>query len=719
MRVGIHLQSLRPGEIGGLEDYVRQLLMAVARLEPEITFVLFAAEYNLATFADDPRLEKHLLSAEDFAALDAERLAAYGLDLWFCPLLVLEPPDPGLPTVVTMPDLQHEVFPQFFSEQILEWRRHNYRLTVEKADRILTFSNDSKQQIVTSLGADPERVVVTYLDAAAEFESAAEPDQGQRGALRARYRDRLPEAVRLAGDYLFYPGAAWPHKNHRLLFEALVRLSSEHGIEPHLVLTGAQVEGAADLEQSCRDLGLDDRVHFLGYVPREDMPLLYAGSLATVFPSLFEGFGIPVVEAMRAGSPVICSSAASLPEVGGQAALYFDPQQVDELVDRLRQVWTTLQIESPRGRAAREELQAAGFQQAQQFSWQQTAATTLEVFRAVGASHRNPPETDSSADASTAAAEALPAASQQPLITVVTPSFNQQAFIERTVRSVLDNGYPSVEHWVVDGDSTDGTVATLEQLRQTFPDRLHFVSEPDRGQAHAVNKGFDRASGEIVGWLNSDDTYEPGCLQAVAAFFAQHPECDAVYGRAHYVDENDQLLGVYPTRTEFDWQTLAHECFICQPTVFLRRRLLDRGLRLDDSLQMCMDYDFWIRLGRDHQVRFLDQVLASSRMYEDNKTLARRSEVYREVFLTVKRHYGRLPFSWALGRAHHVWDHGDPFFNIRRLTWVTYLIALFFLLRHNWSNPRDWRNLAREVWVPLRAKLQKRWRALSTRDSTT
>ena len=204
----------------------------------------------------------------------------------------------------------------------------------------------------------------------------------------------------------------------------------------------------------------------------------------------------------------------------------------------------------------------------------------------------------------------------------------------------------------------------------------------------------------------------------MSAAFAEHPEWDVLYGRAHYVGEDDRVLGVYPIRPEFDWQTLAHECFICQPAVFFRGSVLEAGFRLDESLQMCMDYDFWIRLGQQRRIGFLDRVLANSRMYQDNKTISRRSDVYREIFRTVKRHYGRLPLSWALGRAHHVWDRGDPFFNVRRLTWMTWLIAGGLLVRHNWSSVRHWPGLCREVWNPIAAKLGKTWRLAKARDST-
>ncbi len=713
MRVGVHLEALRPGEIGGLEDYVRHLLDSARRIAPNLEFVLFCAEYNIETFAAD--FEKHLLSAEEFAALDAARINAYDLDLWFCPLLVLAPEEPGLPAVATVPDLQHEVFPEFFSAEILDWRRRHYRRTALRADRILTLSRYSRDQIIEVLGAAPDQVVVTHLDAAPVSSQGLDEPSSRIDWVRAKYD--LPEA------YFYYPGAAWPHKNHRRLFEALALLKQRRGSIPRLVLTGAQVEDAVDLDAECRRLGLEEDVQKLGYVPAEDLPAIFVGSLATVLPSLFEGFGIPVVEAMRAGSPVICSSAASLPEVGGDAAVYFDPRHPDELCDRLEAFCLAAADGSPVvGECSREDLARAGRRQAQKFSWRQTAMTTLQAFRAAVSSrseHSSAVATAAPETASAAPTIRDPSAVERPSITVVTPSLNQRAFIERTIRSVMEQSGCEVQHLVIDGGSTDGTLEVLERARERYPNRFDFISEPDRGQAHAVNKGFARAIGDVVGWLNSDDVYEPGCFEAVTATFAEHPGCDVLYGRAHYVDEDDQLLGVYPTRTEFDWQTLAHECFICQPTVFLRRRVLERGFRLDESLQMCMDYDFWIRLGKELEVRFLDRVVASSRMYRDNKTISRRSEVYREIFRTVKRHYGRLPFSWALGRAHHVWDHGDPFFNVRRLTWVTYLIAGYFLVRYNIAHPRYWPNVCREVWIPLRAKMKNRWQALHARDSAT
>ncbi len=180
------------------------------------------------------------------------------------------------------------------------------------------------------------------------------------------------------------------------------------------------------------------------------------------------------------------------------------------------------------------------------------------------------------------------AASQKlPRISLVTPSFNQGEFIRDTVESVLSQQYPDLEYRVVDGGSKDETVSILESYG---PDLL-WTSEKDAGQGNAINKAFARATGEIISYLNSDDTYLPGTLHYVGEFFASHPEVDVIYGDGYFMDGQGEVLEPYPTRY-FNWETFAEECYICQPTVFFRRRVLTEVGLMDQDLQFCMDYDF-------------------------------------------------------------------------------------------------------------------------------
>lgn len=693
IRIGVNLQALRPGEIGGLESYLRNLLRHIIELRPELEFVLFCADYNVASFAGQPGVQTRLLSPSEFADLDSARLFECDLDLWFCPLLVLEPVEPGLPSVVTIPDLQHEEFPEFFTAEILAWRREHYLRSAQAADHILTLSEYSKRHIVEHLSVGSGRVTAIHLDAAAVFSGGGADETPHPEAIRAKHK--LPER------FFYYPANTWPHKNHQVLFEAMAGYRDEIGDCPHLVLTGAEVESEGDWRRQVSELGLDERVRHLGFVPEEDLPGLYASSLALVIPSLFEGFGIPVVEAMRCGCPVLSSSATSLPEVGGDAVLYFEPGEPRGLVRKM------LALTGDGGEdnsIDRHELIRRGLLRAQDFSWVRTARETLDVFECV------------LSDRSTS--ETKPELSDPPRITVITPSYNQGEFIERTLRSVLEQGYPNLQYLVMDGGSSDQTVEILERFRERYPESLSFVTEPDRGQAHAVNKGLARADGEIIGWLNSDDTYAPGALQAIASAFSERADCDVIYGHARYISEDDQDLGPYPTRTAFDPAILAHECFLCQPTVFMRKSQLDEGFSLDENLQTCMDYDLWIRLGRVARFSFLDRLLASSRMHPANKTMVQRTIVFDEVFSVVKRHYGRLPRSWALGRAFHTVDRGDPIFGSRRPTLRARIFAELLLVRHNWRQWEFWSKFFARA-MALASRLRSRLRLFrSARELT-
>ena len=461
MRIGVHLESLRPGEIGGLETYARNVLDELRRLDPSLTLVLLCASYNRQTFREGPGLELHLLSTEAFAAPDEGTFRSLALDLWFCPLLVLSPVLPSLPAVATIPDLQHETYPEFFPAEVLDWRRCHYARTAAEAQAILTFSSFSRNEILETLGVDGEKVVVTHLDASAEFDSQAPSEPADLERIRARHR--LPQT------YLYYPANFWPHKNHRLLFRALALFRQRHGWVPTLVLSGGSVPGSEDWRSAAEKLSLEDEIHYLGHVPEKDLPLLYECATAMVFPSLFEGFGIPVVEALRSDCPVLCSHATSLPEIAEDAALYFDPQDPEDLCDRLGDLLLGLPGEDPT--ALRERLVAAGRRRREAFSWARTAGQTLAVFRRLIDEARSP--------------AVLSPTSPRPRLSIVMPSYQQGQFIERSLASIFRQEYPDLQVLVMDGGSTDATVEILERYKKLYPQVMDYVSEPDLGQAHA------------------------------------------------------------------------------------------------------------------------------------------------------------------------------------------------------------------------------------------
>ncbi|MHB1949583.1 MAG: glycosyltransferase family 2 protein [Gammaproteobacteria bacterium] len=232
-------------------------------------------------------------------------------------------------------------------------------------------------------------------------------------------------------------------------------------------------------------------------------------------------------------------------------------------------------------------------------------------------------------------------------ITIVTPSFNQGKFIERTIQSVLSQSIPKLEYVVVDGGSQDETLSILKK----YSSQLRFVSEPDRGQAHAVNKGIMMTSGDLIGWLNSDDVYSPETLPTIMQFFADHPDIDVVYGKAQHIDHNDQVIEFYPTQ-EWNFKALKNRCYISQPAVFFRRRVIEKSGLLNENLHFCLDYEYWLRLAQGGaRFAYLPQVLAGSRLYPETKTLSAPQKAQQEALTMLSQRLGYVPEDWLLNDA--------------------------------------------------------------------
>jgi len=236
------------------------------------------------------------------------------------------------------------------------------------------------------------------------------------------------------------------------------------------------------------------------------------------------------------------------------------------------------------------------------------------------------------------AGEAERLRSRRPRVSVITPSYNQARFLERTIRSVIRQGYPHLEYIVIDGGSTDGSVEIIRK----YADRLAFwISEPDGGQANALNKGMARVTGDIVGWVNSDDFYYPGAIDAAVDAFATDPTIGFVYGRGNRVDERDALIEPFMFTRPFDVDALAHGVdYILQPTVFMRRGALAAVDPMDATLHWTLDWDLWIRLGRKFPARMIDHVTAASREYGETKTSKGGFERMAEIQRIVRRHTG-------------------------------------------------------------------------------
>ena len=295
-------------------------------------------------------------------------------------------------------------------------------------------------------------------------------------------------------------------------------------------------------------------------------------------------------------------------------------------------------------------------------------------------------------------------------ISVITPSYNQGQFIERTIQSVLCQGIPGLEYMVCDGGSKDETVSILRR----YQDRLRWLSEPDRGQAHAVNKGIEATSGDIIGWLNSDDIYYPGALQTVLDFFEKYPDVEVVYGDGNHIGINDEVIEPYYTE-DWDYERLKDVCYLCQPAVFFRRRVVEQFGNLDESLYFCLDYEYWLRLGATRPFVRLDKLLAGSRMYEDNKTMAGRVAFHREIVHMMQKRLGRTPDRWMFNYAHARIDAKGYQRETApgRVRYISLLVLLstFYFLRWEHRLPASARRTMLE-WIrePLFNSLKEIWR---------
>ena len=230
-----------------------------------------------------------------------------------------------------------------------------------------------------------------------------------------------------------------------------------------------------------------------------------------------------------------------------------------------------------------------------------------------------------------------------PLVTIVTPSLNQGRYLRAAIDSVLEQDYPRIEYLVVDGGSRDDSMDILA----SYGDRLTWVSEPDEGQAHAINKGFRRARGSILGWLNSDDTYEPGAITKVVETFESHPGIGLVYGNGSILDEAGDVVRGFDEIEPFSLWRLVHFLdYVLQPAAFFRRdAVLQVGL-LDEHLEFGMDWDLWIRLAAHHEVLYLEEQLGFSRVYATTKTSTGGWRRIRELRRLASKHSGRF---WTPG----------------------------------------------------------------------
>ena len=391
MRVALDFRWMLPGRAGGIERLARSFFRELLERDTRNRYTTLVPERcrgdfdlrlhpNFRMLSPDQRISfgrrvlarasreiKHRLRVDDWRTSEVPNLLwARSLDAEIAYSVpgYIHPDLHSLRHVLVVPDIQHEFLPEFFPGGALEERSRIYGDAVRRADHICAISDFTRKTLIERLAVDPARVTAIPLAASAVFGPAG----GDDARCLARYGLEK-------GSYVFLPAHTWHHKNHRVAIEALRILRDGHGLKPLLICTGEAREAQPALDALVAAAGLSAQVRFLGYRPEEDVAALYRGAAALVFPSLFEGFGMPVLEAMASGCPVVCSDATSLPEIAGDAAILRDPRDADAFADGLALVLKDAGL--------RADLRRRGFERAAMYSWTKFTQETVRVFQSV------------------------------------------------------------------------------------------------------------------------------------------------------------------------------------------------------------------------------------------------------------------------------------------------------------------------------------------------
>ena len=374
MRIGINTLFMIPGLVGGSETYLRNLLSKLASIDSDNEYVLFTNTENSGSF----NLEKanflevrcpiparfrpaRILWEQFILPIQCRR---HKIDLLHSPGYV-SPIVLPCPSVVSIHDMNYFFFPDDWSRLALLALKILVPLSARSSSQVIAVSQSSKKHIVKILKISEDKVNVTHNG----VEKIFHPHHTRPDILKIKNR------MGIKGSFILSVAFSHPHKNLGRLLQAYYILRKDRGVTHQLLLTGSPGRDHLELVRKVRKLGIDQEVIFTGYLPGHQLPLVYQAADLFVFPSLYEGFGLPILESMACGTPVVSSNAASLPEVVGKAGILVDPYDIDEMAEAMYRVLSD--------KSVAEDLTKRGLEQSKKFSWTETARKTLAIYEKV------------------------------------------------------------------------------------------------------------------------------------------------------------------------------------------------------------------------------------------------------------------------------------------------------------------------------------------------
>jgi glycosyltransferase involved in cell wall biosynthesis len=592
MKIGIEMRHVTFGAAGGIAMLLKGVLRSMFERYPQHRFICFTTIFNRDLFGHVPaNVEFSTIPLFSYFEDIDRQCDEKKIDVLFRGYPVEQQINfPLRRQVVQIPDIQHEYLPDFFDEESLGSRRRVFSQALSEAGAIGTVSEFARQSL---LEQPCTRCRDIFL-----MSPALQIEHQQQEELTSAECAQIPE-----GDFFLFPANLWQHKNHKRVLQAFARLHARFRIPVQFLFTG-HPDGWEKYQERFGYLP----IRHLGFVRPVLVRKLLEKARALVYFSLYEGFGIPLLEAFDAGTPVLCSNTTSLPEVGGDAVLSCDPTDVESI--------SGLMVRIIRERGLRRELVRGGKKRLKAYTWEESADNLMAAFervaqRAEESRNEHPARID---------------VKQLPRVAIVTPACNQASQLKQTIESVLGQNYSHVDYIVVDGNSKDNSAEIL----RSYGNRLKWIVEPDMGSSQAINKGFARTNGEFRAYLNAGIMLLPGAVQKAVNHFLTHPDCDLVFENS-YPNENDRI-SVEGDTTEFSFDHLHGDSCSSQPVAFWRSEIAKRVGPFDELLKLAMDYDYWLRIDRASGGNGRIQALQAIRRIQNaDGTLAQQAQFYHEI----------------------------------------------------------------------------------------